>query len=579
MSFSDFNLDPLVVKYLTRKGITEPTPIQAQTLELALEGHDILAVSQTGSGKTLAFALPALTCLDEEEPARNRMLVLTPTRELAQQVHKVIESIGRILELSSVCVFGGVSIDRQAQALKRGVDIIVATPGRLMDHMDRGNIDFSHCNTLVLDEADRMLDMGFMPDIKEILSHLPDSRQTMFFSATFPKEIEALTKQFQNNPKRIEIGSVAPAKAVRQHVYTVDQNQKAQLLQKVLEEPEVTSSIVFMRTKHRTDRVTKTLKAQGFKAQAIHGGRTQSQRKIAIDAFRKGTCNVLVATDVAARGIDIAGVTHVINFDIPMAYDDYVHRIGRTARASADGDAITFVAKEDARTLRDIEKALGKKIPQKDWVGAIEVDTNVRGKAETRGGGGGRGPKGGGRSNGDGRSNGGGGRSSSNGGGRSSSNGEGRSSNGGGNFPKGKGRNSGPVAGGKKRTRADRYNSSDNRSNEGGGSDRPHKSRSEEGSKSERPRTNRDENTRSERPSNGSPKRSFNGGGPKRSTNGGAPKRSTNGGAPKRSSNGGSPKRSGKPARPSKPAGSSRPQSGSTRGPKGNASSRRTANV
>lgn len=508
----------MVIKYLNRKGITEPTPIQAKTLEVALDGHDILAISQTGSGKTLAFTLPALTCLDEEDRERNRMLVLTPTRELAQQVHKVIESIGRILELNSVCVFGGVSIERQAKALKRGVDIIVATPGRLMDHMDRGNINFAHCNTLVLDEADRMLDMGFMPDIKEILSHLPNERQTMLFSATFPKEIEKLTKQFMNEPKRIEIGSVAPVSKVRQHVYTVEQNQKAKLLQKVLDEPEVKSSIVFMRTKHRTDRVTKTLKAQGFKAQAIHGGRTQSQRKIAIDAFRAGKCDILVATDVAARGIDIQGVTHVINFDIPMAYDDYVHRIGRTARASADGDAITFVAKEDARTLRDIEKALGNKIPQKDWVGSIEVDTNVRGKAETRGGG---------------------------------------SSVRNGKFPKGKGRNSGPVAGGKKRTRADRYRSSENRRNEENGNDRPRKSRNEEGA-------------RSERSSNGRPKHS---------TNGNGPKRSNNGGASKRSSNGGAPKRSGKPARPGKPGGRGKPQNGRVGGTQKKRSTRRTANV
>jgi ATP-dependent RNA helicase RhlE len=576
MSFSEKNLDPLVVKYLNRKGITEATPIQAQTMDIALDGHDILAISQTGSGKTLAFTLPALTCLDEEDRERNRMLVLAPTRELAQQVHKVIEAIGRILELNSVCIFGGVSIDRQAKALKRGVDIIVATPGRLMDHMERGNIDFSYCNTLVIDEADRMLDMGFMPDIKEILSHLPEDRQTMLFSATFPKEIEKLTKQFMNNPKRIEIGRVAPAKAVRQHVYTVDQNQKAQLLQKILNEPEVESTIVFMRTKHRTDRITKTLKAQGIKAHAIHGGRTQSQRKIAIDAFRKGSCDVLVATDVAARGIDIQGVTHVINFDIPMAYDDYVHRIGRTARASADGDAITFVSKEDARTLRDIEKELGNKIPQKDWVGAIKVDTNVRGKAAARGGGA-----------------------------------KPRSGNGSGHFPKGKGRNSGPVPGGKKRTRADRYKSSQNRANEVSGEGRELISRNGDSAQSERPRnersrTSRDENSRSKRPSNGRPKRSFNGNGPKRSNNGGSSKHSfnengpksssnrgsskrsfngngakssSNGGTPKRSNNG-APKRFGKPSRPSKSGGFNKTHGGErTRSTQTKRSSRRTVTV
>lgn len=374
MSFSDYSIDPLVLKYLTRQGILEPTPIQAKAIPVALEGTDILAISQTGSGKTLAFGLPALTCLDEEEPGKNRMLVLTPTRELAQQVHSVLESIGRILELKSVCIYGGVGIDRQAQALRRGVDIIVATPGRLMDHMERGNIDFSGLTTLVLDEADRMLDMGFLPDIQRILGALPDRRQTMLFSATFAKEIEMLTKQFMYNPTRIEIGRVAPVTAVRQEKYAVDQEKKPLLLQKLLGNPEVKSSIVFMRTKHRTDRITKTLQTAGFKVQAIHGGRTQGQRKQALDGFRNGKYNVLVATDVAARGIDIQGVTHVINFDIPGAYDDYVHRIGRTARANAKGEAITFVSREDGKELRAIEKALGNPIPQVDWVGTIKLD-------------------------------------------------------------------------------------------------------------------------------------------------------------------------------------------------------------
>jgi ATP-dependent RNA helicase RhlE len=375
MSFSDYSIDPFVLKFLTRQGITEPTPIQAKAIPVALEGTDILAISQTGSGKTLAFGLPALTCLDEEEPGNNRMLVLAPTRELAQQVHKVLEKIGRILELRSVCIFGGVSIDRQAAALRRGVDIIVATPGRLIDHMERGNIDFRDLTTLVLDEADRMLDMGFLPDIKRILGALPDRRQTMLFSATFAKEVEMLTKQFMYQPKRIEIGRVAPVNEVRQEKYTVEQAKKPLLLQKILGNPEVKSSIVFMRTKYRTDRITKTLQKSGFKVQAIHGGRTQGQRQRALDGFRKGQYNVLVATDVAARGIDIPGVTHVINFDIPGAYDDYVHRIGRTARASATGEAITFVTKEDAKELRMIETGLGSPIPQVDWVGAIEVDT------------------------------------------------------------------------------------------------------------------------------------------------------------------------------------------------------------
>jgi ATP-dependent RNA helicase RhlE len=250
--------------------------------------------------------------------------------------------------------------------------------------MERGNIDFRALTTLVLDEADRMLDMGFLPDIKRILSALPDGRQTMLFSATFAKDIELLTKQFMYKPKRIEIGRVEPTNTVRQEMYAVDQQKKPLLLQKILRGENVKSTIVFMRTKHRTDRITKTLKNEGFKVQAIHGGRTQGQRKNALDGFRKGQVDILVATDVAARGIDIQGVTHVINFDIPGAYDDYVHRIGRTARAEAEGDAITFVTKEDAKELRAIEKALGKPIPRVDWVGKIEIEKPDRPKKNTK---------------------------------------------------------------------------------------------------------------------------------------------------------------------------------------------------
>ena len=375
MSFNDYDLDPLVLKHLKRQGIEEPTPIQAKSIPVALEGRDILAISQTGSGKTLAFALPALTCLDEDPPGRNRMLVLTPTRELCEQVYKVVESVGRILELKTVCIYGGVGIDRQTKTLRKGVDIIIATPGRLIDHIERGNIDFNKLSTLVLDEADRMMDMGFMPDIKRILNLLPENRQTMLFSATFPKEIEKLAQQFLFKPERIEIGRVAPAKAVRQELYAVEQNMKQRLLEKILGESGVDSAIVFMRTKHRTDRVAKAMKKIGVKIAIIHGGRTQAQRKAALDGFRKGKVQVLMATDVAARGIDIQGVTHVINYDIPTAFDDYVHRIGRTARASADGDAITFVTPDEAKTLRAIENGLGAPIPRAEWVGDVKLDT------------------------------------------------------------------------------------------------------------------------------------------------------------------------------------------------------------
>ena len=383
MTFHEYNLDPLVLKYLTRQGIEEPTPIQAKAIPIALEGRDILGVSQTGSGKTMAFALPALTLLDEDPPGRNRMLILTPTRELCQQVHKVVAALAKILELKTVCIYGGVGYEPQTRALKNGVDIIIATPGRLIDHMERGNIDYRDLSTLVLDEADRMLDMGFMPDIKRILSTLPEKRQTMLFSATFPKEIQSLTKQFMYEPERIEIGTVSPAKAVRQAIYTVEQSKKQRLLEKLLADDGVDSTIVFMRTKHRTDRVTKAMKNAGFKVACIHGGRSQNQRQQALEGFRKGKYHVLLATDVAARGIDVEGVTHVINYDIPTGFDDYVHRIGRTARASADGDAITFVTPEDNKMLSEIERSLGHPIPRADWVGAVEVKTPASGSGKS----------------------------------------------------------------------------------------------------------------------------------------------------------------------------------------------------
>ena len=265
-------------------------------------------------------------------------------------------------------------MEPQTKALRRGVDIIVATPGRLLDHIERGNARFNDLSILVLDEADRMLDMGFMPDIKRIVSKLPKERQTLMFSATFPKEIERMAATLQNNPERVEVGAIAkPADAVAQAVYTVQQDGKMRLLTKLLREPGVDSALVFLRTKHRTDRVAKTLQRDGFKVQAIHGGRSQSQRQQAIDGFRKGRFRVLVATDVAARGIDVDGITHVVNFDIPNSSDDYIHRIGRTARASATGDAITFVSPQDSVALSSIEKALGRNLPQQEWEGAVPV--------------------------------------------------------------------------------------------------------------------------------------------------------------------------------------------------------------
>jgi ATP-dependent RNA helicase RhlE len=374
LSFNELNIDPRCLRVLKSQRITEPTPVQAEAIPVALEGRDLVAIAQTGTGKTLAFGLPLLTRLADSRPGRNRMLVLAPTRELANQVHEVLRTLGNTLGMRSVCIYGGVGMEPQTKALRRGCDIIVATPGRLLDHVRRGNVRFRDLSILVLDEADRMLDMGFLPDIKRILSELPKDRQTLMFSATFPREIERLTKSMQHDPKRIEIGPVyTPCEAVRQGVYTVDSARKLDLLSDILRGPQVHSALVFLRTKHRTDRIAKALHRAGFKAQAIHGGRSQRQRDQAINGFRQGRYKILVATDVAARGLDVEGITHVVNFDIPGSSEDYIHRIGRTARANADGDAITFVAPEDHLALGTIERALGKSIPREDWEGAVPV--------------------------------------------------------------------------------------------------------------------------------------------------------------------------------------------------------------
>ncbi len=385
MSFHDYDLDPRPLKTLTSQGITEPTPVQAKSITPALEGRDLIAVAQTGTGKTLAFGLPSISRLAELKISKNTMLVLTPTRELAVQVHDVLKMLARDVGLRTTCIYGGVGMEPQTKALRRGVSIIVATPGRLLDHMNQGHINYRDLAILVLDEADRMLDMGFLPDIKRILSALPKERQTLMFSATFPKTIQRLAKDFQNDPVRIEVGrTAAPAKDIRQGVYSVDQKAKPKLLMHLLHKDEVESTIVFVRTKHRTDRIAKNLKREGLKVAAIHGDRTQRQRQQAIDGFRKGDYHILVATDVAARGLDVDGITHVINFDMPMTPDDYVHRIGRTARAGASGDALTFVCPDQRRELNNLEKAIGMKLNREDWDGSYpEFDTADTPRKET----------------------------------------------------------------------------------------------------------------------------------------------------------------------------------------------------
>lgn len=406
MSFKQFNIHPKCMHLLESQGLVEPTPIQREAIPVALEGKDVIAVAQTGTGKTLAFTLPSLTRLAKEKPERpdssmrrskraassrrspkrsassTQMLVLTPTRELAQQVEKVIAPMARPLGLRSVCVFGGVGMQPQTDALRAGTEIVIATPGRLLDHISRGNVRFDALSILVLDEADRMLDMGFLPDIRRIVDRLPEDRQTLLFSATIPSEIRRLAAKFQRDPQYIEVGVVSkPVETVQQGLYTVDANEKTKLLSKILEDPEVKSAIVFIRTKHRTDRVAKQLSKKGFNAQPIHGGRSQGQRDKALDNFRRGQCKVLVATDVAARGIDIKGVSHVVNYDIPRSFDDYVHRIGRTARANESGHAITFVSPQEHKDLGIIEQGLGRSLPRTEWEGSVSVLSLFKAKA------------------------------------------------------------------------------------------------------------------------------------------------------------------------------------------------------
>jgi ATP-dependent RNA helicase RhlE len=375
MTFDEFELDPRCLKGLRKMEIESPTPVQAAAIPIALEGRDLVAVAQTGTGKTLGFVLPSLTrLLKDGKPRPNQMLVLVPTRELCLQVHEVVKEIGGPMGVTSLTVYGGVSLNTQADALEHGRHVIVATPGRLLDHLRRGNMHFDNLTILVLDEADRMLDMGFLPDIIRILEQLPEDRQTMMFSATFPDPIARLTGRMMREPERINVGSISkPVDTVRQLLYPVNQQDKARLLLRLIEEEEPGPTLIFLRTKIATEVLANALDRKGHKVAQLHGDRSQIQRTRALDGFRAGKFDILVATDVAARGLDIEGVTHVFNYDIPLNPEDYIHRIGRTARAEKEGDAITFVTPAEWQALGQIEKALGINIPRVEYEGAPRV--------------------------------------------------------------------------------------------------------------------------------------------------------------------------------------------------------------
>ncbi len=369
--FAELGLAEPILRALETKGYSDPTPIQRQAIPALLEGRDLLGIAQTGTGKTAAFSLPSLHRLAanriERKPASCRMLILSPTRELAAQIADNIEGYAKYLNMSVMCVFGGVPVGKQARRLVPGVDILVATPGRLLDLIDQRALTLSRTEIFVLDEADQMMDLGFIHALKRVANLLPKTRQSLFFSATMPKAIEDLGKQFIVNPVRVEVApNSTTAERVEQYVTFINQAEKQALLtlriRTLLASKELDRALVFTRTKHGADRVVRHLISAGIEARAIHGNKSQAQRTAALEAFRQGSCPVLVATDIAARGIDVSGVSHVFNFELPNVPEQYVHRIGRTARAGADGIAMSFCAPDEKPYLKDIEKLTRIKI-------------------------------------------------------------------------------------------------------------------------------------------------------------------------------------------------------------------------
>ena len=378
-TFEALGLDTRILQALAEEGYSTPTPIQAQSIPIVLEGRDLLGIAQTGTGKTAAFSLPVLNRLAATpgRPPRGgcRVLVLSPTRELASQIADSVKAYGRHLGLSVAVIFGGVGFGPQRAALARGVDILVATPGRLQDLLDQGAGRLDHVSTLVLDEADQMLDKGFLPAIRRLLKAIPAKRQTLFFSATMPAEINRLAAEMLTDPARVSVAPVATtAEKVAQRVIHLAAAGKRRVLAELLKGEDIGRTLVFSRTKHGADRIVKQLDQDGIKANAIHGNKAQGARERALAAFRDGSAPVLVATDIAARGIDVDGVTHVIQFDLPEVPETYVHRIGRTARAGASGEAIALCSHEDRDKLRAIEKLIRQQIPsEKREVSAEEM--------------------------------------------------------------------------------------------------------------------------------------------------------------------------------------------------------------
>jgi len=362
VNFNQFNLDSRLLAGIKRAGYSTPTPIQSQAIPAALDGKDLIGTAQTGTGKTAAFVLPILNTLLSGPRNRSRALIVTPTRELAEQIHQTIRILSAGTNLRSATIYGGVGSAPQIQVLRKGYEIIVACPGRLLDLVAQGHANLSNIEILVLDEADRMFDMGFLPDVRRIIKAVPAHRQTMLFSATFPREVEKLAGESLKQPKRIAVGISQPAHTVSHALYPVAQHLKRGLLLALLKQTDTNSVLIFTRTKHRANRLQRQIKNAGYKVTSLHSNRTQGQRQKALNGFKSGQFQIMVATDIAARGLDVDSISHVINFDMPDTADAYIHRIGRTGRAKRTGDAFTLVTPDDNDMIRKLEKIMNQKL-------------------------------------------------------------------------------------------------------------------------------------------------------------------------------------------------------------------------
>lgn len=372
--FKDFNFRPDVAAGIEAAGYTKPTPIQAEAIPIVMKGRDVMGLAQTGTGKTAAFGLPILNRLAEGRRGQVRALIIAPTRELAEQIHEAIAMLGKKTGLKSITIYGGVNINPQINKLKRGADIVVACPGRLLDHIGQGTINLRRLEVLVLDEADHMFDMGFLPDIRRILKRIPGNRQTLLFSATMPSQIKKLAHDVLRDPEIIQVDNTTAAVTVTHGLYPVEQHLKTKLLMALLHHTNTESVLIFTRTKHRAKRLGEQLGKAGYTAASLQGNLSQNRRQAALNGFRNGTFQILVATDIAARGIDVSQISHVINYDIPDTPEAYVHRIGRTGRAARTGDAFTLVSREDNFTVRTIERKLGRLLERRRVEG-FDYDT------------------------------------------------------------------------------------------------------------------------------------------------------------------------------------------------------------